>query len=223
MTLIDIVLETPPQRLAAQLADTPSLAQFRFDKEWFEPAIGHQIYREDTLLHAAAAASRVEAATLLLNSGAEVNAQNRNGARPLDYACDLRTGIDGSRTDAMRRTIEALISCGAAVDAPDKLGVRPLHRAVRGRNVIAVELLLGCGADPNAPKGRAGSTPLHLAVVSSGASSTADNVDAQVAIVGHLVRAGAKMDGVDGRGRTVRDVLRGPRLCGVLVRRGLLP
>ena len=38
---------------------------------------------------------------------------------------------------AQRRLIDLLVSAGAAVDAPDRGGVTPLHRAVRARSPAA--------------------------------------------------------------------------------------
>src|SRR5258706_9010186 len=56
---------------------------------------------------------------------------------------------------------------GAKLDAQDKNGATPLHRAVRTRCAAAVKCLLDAGADPTI-RNKPGSTPFHLAAQNTG-------------------------------------------------------
>ena len=73
----------------------------------------------------------------------------------------------------------------------DKNGVTPLHHAVRFRSPVAVETLLRLGAAVNQPCKRSGSTPLHRAVTSTGAPSTAGKQARAREIIKMLLRYGA--------------------------------
>src|SRR5262245_8321435 len=77
------------------LSKSPKLARSRAGKDHLVQAIPHWIYVGDTPLHLAAAGLFVDSARLLLESGADVNAQNRRGATPLHYACDPRPRSEG--------------------------------------------------------------------------------------------------------------------------------
>jgi uncharacterized protein len=110
--------------------------------------------------------------------------------------------------DAQRRIIELLISAGATVDQPDRGGVTPLHRAVRARSPAAVAALLSAGSDPRAATGKAGSTPLHLAVAPTGAGGTAGAGELQLEIVRMLLAAGATLADEDRNGVAVADRIR---------------
>jgi ankyrin repeat protein len=67
--------------------------------------------------------------------------------------------------------IVLLIQAGANPNAPDKLGMTPLHKAVRSRCAHAVRALLDHGADP-ARKNKSGSTPMVLANHTTGRGGT---------------------------------------------------
>lgn len=58
--------------------------------------------------------------------------------------------------------VHALISSGADVNAPSRLGVTPLHAAARADRPRIAEALLKAGARADAPD-HSGSTPLHEA------------------------------------------------------------
>jgi ankyrin repeat protein len=60
-----------------------------------------------------------------------------------------------------------VLDAGAEVNAQDKNGATPLHRAVRTRCAAAVKFLLDAGADPKI-KNKPGSTAFHLAVQNTG-------------------------------------------------------
>ena len=99
------------------------------------------------------------------------------------------------------RVIRLLLERGVPIDETDKNGVTPLHRAVRFRSPAAVEELLRQGADGNAQDRRSRSTPLHRAVVSSGAPATAGK-EAQALVIARLLLAG----GADPEIRNQRDL-----------------
>ena len=159
---------------------------------FFVDEIRHHFYAGDTALHGAAAAYRSELVDELVALGGDVGARNRRGATPLHYSAD---GAPNSRRwdpDAQRDTIVALVRAGAEVNAVDKSGVAPLHRAVRTRCTPAVRALLDHGADPNLPNG-SGSTPMQLAewTTGKGGSGTPEAKAQQEEIIGVLGRHGA--------------------------------
>jgi len=90
--------------------------------------------------------------TSLLDTGADIEAENIDGLRPIHRA--VRTGIV--------ELVELLIQHGANVDAADVFGNRPLHDAVyHGLNVV--QLLVQRAAKLNV-QNIDGKTPLHIAV-----------------------------------------------------------
>ena len=189
-----------------------SFVDGRIDLDVFVPEIQHWLYRGDTPLHLAAAALDTAAATDALAAGADVAAVNRRGATALHYACDPRR-VTG---DAQPRMISLLIEYGAPVNAADKAGVTALHRATRARSPRAVAALLAAGADPLARTGQRGSTPLLMAVTSTGAGGTAGTFDEQVEICRLLLAAGASLNETNNQGATVSDRIRSPRLRSAL-------
>jgi ankyrin repeat protein len=195
---------------------TPAAAAQRMDEDLLVGELPHWLYRGDTPLHLAAAGLRYDAARALLAAGGPVNAVNRRGATALHYACDPRPLSPTWDPPAQRRIIELLVSAGATVDLPDRGGVTPLHRAVRARSPAAVAALLSAGADPRAATGKAGSTPLHLAVAPTGAGGTAGAGELQLEIVRMLLAAGATLADVDRNGVTVADRIQSPALRSAL-------
>jgi uncharacterized protein len=115
-----------------------------------------------------------------------------------------------------RDVIRLLIRHGANVNETDKNGVTPLHRAVRFRSPAAVKVLLENGADPNAVDRRTRSSPLHRAVTSTGAPTTAGKSKEVEEIVGLLLAHGADRASVNKSGKTPRDYVRSPRLDRLL-------
>jgi hypothetical protein len=221
--IVEAVLSGRPKDLAGLLKSAPELARLRFDRERLVEEIPHQLYVGDTPLHLAAAAVRVAAAKALIAVGGEIDAANRRGARPLHYACDPRpSGEARWRPEEQAELIMLLAAHGADVDAEDKSGVRPLHRAVRARSPGAVGALIAAGCKVRAKAGKAGSTPLHLAVAPSGASGTAGSIEQQAEIVVLLVRAGARLRDADGQGQAATDRIRSAVLRKALSERGLL-
>jgi ankyrin repeat protein len=128
------------------------------------------VYKGDTAVHVAAAASDPAIIRTLVERGGPVDATNRRGAQPLHYAVD-GTPRSGRATDAQRQTVAVLIELGADPNAADKNGTTPLLRAIRNRNAAAVEALLDRGADPRA-RNKRGSTATQLASWTTGKSGS---------------------------------------------------
>ena len=194
---------------------TPAAAAQRMEEDLLVTEV-HWLYRGDTPLHLAAAGLRYDAARALLAAGTPVNAVNRRGAAALHYACDPRPLSPTWNPAAQQRIIELLVSAGATVDLPDRGGVTPLHRAVRARSPAAVAALLSVGADPRAATGKAGSTPLHLAVAPTGAGGTAGAGELQLEIIWMLLAAGATLTDVDRHGVAVADRIQNQALRSAL-------
>ena len=104
------------------------------------------------------------------------------------------------------KTIRCLLDAGAEVNAQDKNGATPLHRAVRTRCAAAVQSLLQAGADPTL-RNKSGSTPFHLAVQTTGrGGSGADEAKAaQGQIIEAFLSFGVRTGLKDGKGKTVLD------------------
>jgi ankyrin repeat protein len=199
------------------LRESPELACSRAEEEYLLKSIPHSIYLGDTPLHVASAALRTWAARILLRNGADVNAKNRRGATSLHYSCDPRPNSGGVwNPKEQAALINLLIRRGARIEAADKSGATALHRAVRARSASAVRSLLENGASVHVPSGELGSSPLHLAVQSTGASGTADAAEQQLEIIRLLLAHGASAKAEDKRGRTVFDWARNKRVMSVL-------
>lgn len=179
----------------------------RRDEEQYESGIAHWIYARDTVLHVAAAGYRVEIARMLLAFGADVNsAKNRRSSQPLHYAADgylENPAWDAGRQVAM---IRLLLKAGANVDAQDKNGATPLHRAVRTRCAAVVKCLLEAGADPTI-RNKPGSTPFHLAVQNTGrgGSGTEKARTAQREILQAFIDRGVSPTLTDAKGKSVME------------------
>src|SRR5437762_6568476 len=89
------VLDGDDNRVKGLLHETPELVRRRIARNRLIATIPHWLYVDDTALHLAAAALKAGAVRLLLDAGADANAQNRRGATPLHYACDPRPASGG--------------------------------------------------------------------------------------------------------------------------------
>ena len=104
------------------------------------------------------------------------------------------------------KTIRCLLDAGADINAQDKNGATPLHRAVRTRCATAVRCLLRAGGDP-ARKNKSGFTSFHLAVQNTGRGGTGAvaAVTAQRQIIEELLSFGVSPEPKSGSGKTVWD------------------
>ena len=148
--LFEAILDDDRSRVKELLKGDRALVTRLIDEaRLYESKIFHWIYVGDTALHLAAAGYRVEIVRLLLAAGADPGAAtNHRHSGPLHYAADGY--ITGPVWDAARqiRTIRCLLDAGADINAQDKNGAAPLHRAVRTRCAAAVNCLLEVGGDP---------------------------------------------------------------------------
>jgi len=188
-------------RLATSLIETARLYQSK---------IFHWIYVGDTALHLAAAGYRVELVQLLLAVGADPNATtNHRQSGPLHYAADGY--INGPVWDPKRQveTIRCLLEAGAEINAQDKNGAAPLHRATRTRCSAAVKYLLAAGSDAKL-RNKSGSTPFHLAVQDTGRGGSGAEVAraAQRQIIREFLSFGLTPALKDGKGRSVLESAR---------------
>ena len=115
-----------------------------------------------------------------------------------------------------RRAIEALLKAGADIHQTDKNGVTPLHFAVRFRSPAAVDTLLRHGANANQACTRSGSTPLHRAVTSTGAPSTAGKQNEAKEIIQLLLSYGADPSLKNKNGKTPADYARDREILQLL-------
>lgn len=134
-----------------------------------------------TALHLAAYKTDLQAITLLLTFGAELEIRDKTGNTPLQIATAL---------DSMACT-EALAASGADIQARDKSGNTPLHNACKLGYLRVVKLLLERGAgveDTN----YCGETPLMHA-----------NFGGHLAVIRLLLHMGANLHHRDKLGYTV--------------------
>jgi ankyrin repeat protein len=196
-----------------------TLATLRIRKaRLYEDKILHWIYLGDTPLHLAAAGYRVEIARLLLAAGADPNSrQNHRQSGPLHYAADGRPTQHGWNPKRQVETIQCLLEAGAEIDAQDKNGATPLHRAVRTRSAAAVRHLLKAGCD-HLVRNKPGSTAFHLAAQNTGHGGTGfDSAKIeQRQIIEEFLSRGVSVRIKDGKGQSVLDCARTPWLQEML-------
>jgi hemoglobin len=139
--------------------------------------------RGQTLLHEVSSAGDAELATVLIRSGADPDATESEGHRPLYRASTgevarvlLTVGATADATSGPTQgtalhqaarhgstgVAEALLDHGATIDMPDAKGHTPLRRAVNCRQVEVVRLLVQRGADRNRAD-RRGISPANVA------------------------------------------------------------
>jgi ankyrin repeat protein len=208
LEFICVVVDGDTDEVSRRLAADPALATTASDvgatrqgpSAFFFADIAHHLYEGDTALHMAAAAFRRPMAELLIAHGANCRARNRRGAEPLHYAADANRW----NPVAQAETIEYLISVGADPNALDDSCVAALHRAVRTRSLAAVRALLVGGANAMQTN-KAGSTPLHLAVQTTGrgGSGSSQAREQQAGIVRLLLERGASATAQDKQGKEV--------------------
>ena len=90
-------------------------------------------------LHVASSKGNLALVRLLLNRGADIDAQDIYGNAALHYACDK----------AQKDTVAYLIKEGADKDLNDNRGNSPLHHAAAADSMVVVNILLKSGAIPD--------------------------------------------------------------------------
>lgn len=214
-SLVTAIIEDERARVKALLDSDPTLAREGVAAEdHYTPGIAHYVYAGDAALHVAAAGYRVEIARMLLAAGAEAApAGNRRGSQPLHYAADGNPDSPVWNPSRQVAMIRLLLQAGATVDAPDKNGATPLHRAVRTRCAAAVKALLEAGADPTI-RNKPGSTPFHLAVQNTGRGGSGSEAarTAQREILQAFLDRGVSPELTDAQGKSVRDWARSDEL-----------
>jgi uncharacterized protein len=98
-----------------------------------------------TPLHLACFFGRISTGKILVDAGADLNANSKNGAnlRPINSAAACRD------LDAAYQMVSALLSGGADISAKQNGGFTALHSAAANGNVPLVKLLIERGADPH--------------------------------------------------------------------------
>src|SRR5882724_3663069 len=217
--ILTAILEDDRPTVKELLKVAPELAT-RLIKEarLYQSKIFHWIYVGDTALHLAAAGHRVELVRLLLAAGADPNSTtNHRQSGPLHYAADGY--INGPVWNAKRqvKTIQCLLDAGAKINAQDKNGAAPLHRAVRTRCAAAVKCLLEAGSDA-VLKNKPGSTPFHLAVQNTGRGGTGAEAAkaAQRQIIHEFLSFGLNPALKDSKGKSVFDCARSSWIRNIL-------
>jgi ankyrin repeat protein len=116
--------------------------------------------------------------------------------------------------------IRLLLKAGSKIDAQDKNGATPLHRAVRTRCTAAVKYLLDAGADP-AIRNKPGSTPFHLAVQNTGRGGSGSELarTAQREILQAFLDRGVSPTLKDAKGKSVMEWARSDWIYQLLGRR----
>ncbi len=112
----------------------------------------HWVAMHDVPAGRGMSASAAGVMTILLDSGANVDARGEYGNTPLYIAADYSQ----DSTDI----VKVLIARGADVNAKGRNGETPLHRAASRGNIGIIRLLIVSKADVNA-KDKHGATPLH--------------------------------------------------------------
>ena len=112
-----------------------------------------------TELHHAARTGDIESAQVLIEGGAEVDANDKWDNTPMSYAIAMSDD---------QKLVQALIDVGADLNFKDKNGDTLLHRAVRHGNKNLIDVFVSNGLDVNV-KNKHGLTPLYYAIYSRNA------------------------------------------------------
>ena len=138
--------------------------------------------RGQTALWFACCDGRMELVKVLLDKKADPNIADKN-----EESC-LHAAIHGICSS---ETVQGLIDHGANVNAVNKDGASPLFLACSAAQTDSVKLLLKAKADPNIACAD-GDNSLHTAIAA----------DCEKETLQELIKSGAKVDSLNGRGRT---------------------
>lgn len=154
--------------------DSPSRSYYGIDIEPFKNS------EENTPLHTAAANGHAEVVKLLLQAGAHVTVQNKNGKTPIDLADEQgyeslaqMLGRIPELLEAARigdaEQVETLLTAGTFPDARSPDGAISLHRAAEAGHTDVVRLLVRAGENINALYGpnNCGCCPAYLAYLAN--------------------------------------------------------
>lgn len=218
-SLIEGIVADNCRRVKQLLKKEPALAKGLIKTPQLERRINHWIYAKDTPLHAAAAGYRAEIAQLLLDAGADPKAAyNHRRGQPLHYAADGYIVSDLWDEKKQVAMIRLLLKAGADMNAQDKNGATPLHRAVRTRCAAAVKCLLSAGADPTI-RNKPGSTAFHLAIQNTGRGGSGAEIAkmAQREIIQAFLDRGVSSKMKDEKGKSVLDWAKSDWIRGLLI------
>lgn len=121
-------------------SDKAEVFQLLLNKESAKNQISARDKLGQTPLHYAALTGN-EAFHMLLDHGADINAQDNKGRTPL---YDATLALEG---ELLTNVVNLLIEAGADVNIPDKKGRTPLHFAAKEGNTEVVCMLLNAGAE----------------------------------------------------------------------------
>jgi len=205
--LLAAIIDDDRREAKRLLEKEPALATRSIEAPRLEIRIPHWIYAKDSPLHVAAAGYRVEIAKMLLDAGADPNsALNHRRSRPLHYAADGYIVSKLWNEKNQVAMVRLLLKAGAEIDAQDKNGATPLHRAVRTRCAAAVKCLLDAGADATV-RNKPGSAAFHLAVQNTGRGGSGADIakDAQRQIIQEFLARGISPKVEDSNGKSIVD------------------
>ncbi|MBN9661109.1 MAG: ankyrin repeat domain-containing protein [Acidobacteria bacterium] len=170
--------------------DHPAIQNYLHTRLSTDPSLVNERFAGRTLLHQAAALGNQPALQLLLRLGADPNEKDAGDHTPLYSVANEYQGLNGGAVvrilvqagavvdanggakrctplhmAARRGSVEiaeALLACGAAIEARDSLGETPLRRAVNCDKLQVAALLLSRSANPHS-LGSKRLTPLQAA------------------------------------------------------------
>jgi len=157
---------------------------------------------------------RVKTASQLLQQGAKVNAQDRNGKTPLHYVVgSARIRAEYYEAEQVQ-LLDSLFKYGANPNIKDSQGNTPLAQALQATigqhiGIMELEKLLASGADPNTQNNE-GKTPLILACT----------LDANFELILALLRAGADPKLRDHAGKAAIDYTKHENVQNILLAAG---
>ena len=175
----------------AWLADNPGVTPDGWDsRELLSPNTG----QHRPTLHTCAEEGHLDFARVLIEAGADVNAEDNYGFTPL-YICAEKGHLDFARD---------LIEAGADVNAKEDNGWTPLYMCASEGHLDVARALIEAGADVNA-KEKHGRTPLQCSR-EEGSGHVSPWHSEHLEVARALINAGSTFDGLSSE--QVADLLR---------------